>query len=94
MFYTKPTRMDHFEQVSDHCIIPGKEVAIASAMWQWGEAWELAHRSLTLLTHYHAVVHLCTPTTNAQNKKRITFRLSFLAVRRGLELRSSRADTL
>ena len=70
LFNAKPTRTDHFEQVSDHCIIPGKEMAIAFAMWQWGEAWELAHRSLTLLTHYHAVVHLCTPTTNAQNKKK------------------------
>ena len=60
--------------------------AIAFAMWQGSEAWELAHISLTQLTHNYEVVAPFHTTHNHTNtKKRITFRLSFLAVRRGLE---------
>ncbi|MBR5595229.1 MAG: hypothetical protein IKW47_02920 [Alistipes sp.] len=47
-----------------------EEVAIAFAMWQWSEVWELAHKSLTRLTHNYVVVQpLRANQTNTKQKK-------------------------
>ena len=62
-------------------------------MWQWSEACEPCsqeHHSIGTLPRSGSPCH--DTTQPYKNKKRITFRLSFLAVRRGLELRSNRTD--
>ena len=46
------------------------KVEIAFAMWQRSEAWELAHKRLTRLTHnYEVVPHFHTPQTGIKQKK-------------------------
>ena len=45
-------------------------MAIAFAMWQWSEAWELAHKSLTRLAHnYEVAPPLCANQTCTKQKK-------------------------
>ncbi|MBR5595228.1 MAG: hypothetical protein IKW47_02915 [Alistipes sp.] len=47
-----------------------EEAAIAFAMWQWSEVWELVHKSLTRLPHnYEVVPPLHTNQTNTKQKK-------------------------
>ena len=77
-------------------MLQNKKVAIAFAMWQRSEAWELAHKRLTLVdTQLRSSAAFSLHRSHTNTKKTDNSKvIRFLAVRRGLELRSSRADTL